>query len=240
MMAREIMPVPLDNNDLVDLSRLQTYIHPNPDHIPLTSTPGWKYHHVYHPRTVYTQKNINPLDKDQKLIDFRGYQYNQLMMRVSAERIYHEAHQTTEIPPEPHVIEGVLRDFRRFDALGAVCVGVMLARGDRGAYHIDPETFHHLGIKDIPRKDRQDFFLGAREEAVEELEEIEFTPQRLVTSAIKRLAKRLGDEPFLSRLAEERLAKDPVYFPIKTPSRQALQIRSIGFLNEAFAFEQAA
>lgn len=212
--------VPLLENGLVDIDGLNLYLHPNPHYVPLHAAPGWKYHHVNHPESSFKQWGTDISERDHRLVALRNSSYQQLHMRISSEAIYHNVHEVYVPHPTSESVDKALRDFERLDLLGAACLYLNLLKGT-SEYKFDEGSANPRWMQPISLRDRVNFFTEVREEYASALIRAEILPERLVTSAIKRLSMHLRD-PYLGKLADQRLESDPVFYPVRTPSHKTL------------------
>lgn len=213
--------VPLLDTGLVNLDDMKMYLHANPEYVPLQRRAGWKYHHVNHPLSSFEQTGLDSEDRDQELIRLRRSSYQQVHMRVTNERIYHNVHEIQVPHPPRETVVKTLADFERLDMLGATALFLRLSRGS-SEYDVDNEAIVPMWMKEIEPRDRINFIEEVREEHASALVRTEVIPQRLVTSAIKRLSLHLKEDPYLVKLANKRLESDPVFYPLRVPSHKTL------------------
>lgn len=218
---RHAKKVPRLASGLVDPSVLDIYLHHNPYAVPLKKTPGWKYHHMHYPKPFYKLPGVPP--EENPLESFRSNSYNQVKLRISNEQVFHRLYEIWMARPPMETIEATLRDYERLDMLGAACMYLNAMEGS-SQYGVDEGSLNPSWVEPVPLKDRISFIEEVREDHARDLIRAEVLPDRLVTSAIKRLSLSLQD-PYLARLANRRLESDPVFYPVRTPSHKLLLMK---------------
>lgn len=222
--GRHERPVPTLDSGLVDLDALALYMHPNPLYVPLYRTPGWKYHHLNHPESSFKQWSTDLEERDARLVILRNSSYQQVHMRVTSEAIYHNVHELYVPRPVSESVDAILRDFEKLDMLGAACLYLNLVKGC-SEYRVDAGSLSPPWMEEVTLKERVGFMEEVRADMAQVLVEAEIIPQRLVTSALKRVSMHLRD-PYMGHLADQRLASDPVFYPVRVPSQQTLLIQA--------------
>lgn len=218
---RHQKPAPTLDNGMVDMDGLVTYMHPNSLSVPLYPRKGWKYHHVNHTKTSFRQAHLPLEDRDEGLVFYRNSPYQQLHLRVSSEATYHNLHEQNISHPASEVVEAALRDFERLDMLGAACLTLNILNG-QSKYRANADE---RLLESMNSKEMISFMEEVREDCARAVVKAEIIPDKLVTSALKRLALHLED-PYMSAVAARRLRSDPFFYPVKVPSARTLMIKA--------------
>lgn len=235
-MAKEIFP--RHESGLVDLDCYLTYLPDHPDTVPIYLVPFNEspvvHQHVYFrwfgyrsPGKTPDEGNLNPLAK------FRNFSHNQILMRRTEELRLHQDFEDDVRPPPDETVSKSLEDFRRLDQLAASTIGLELTLHPECRWQYFPDSGPALASYYVPKLDIADYFDNQRELAIESLAHPKISPQRVITSAIKRLSVYLQDER-LSSEADERLAADLQYYPLRMRHKQHFYDLSNFMLNQEF------
>ena len=218
------MAFPRHESGLVDFDCYLPYLPDHPDNVPIYVIPSsaspFVHQHVYFKLDEYrspgktgAEGELNPLSW------FRSFSYNQILMRRDQETRVHQDLVRHVEPPPVAVVEMSIEDFRRLDLAAVASLGLQLTLNPEKAPQNFPDTGLSAIIRRSARLDVADYFDTLRESTIHELASPKVTPHKIITSAFKRLAiylddKRLADE------ANERLADDPEYYPLRVRDKR--------------------
>jgi len=238
-MSKEAFP--RHESGLVDFDCYLPYLPDHPDEVPIyvVPSPGSPvvHQHVYFqlngyrsPGKTSEEGNQNPLSR------FRGFSYNQILMRRFEEKRAHRDFEDHVDPPPEITIEKSLMDFRHLDLLAATSIGLEMALHPRRRRQYFPHIGAPVVSKTISRLDIADFFDGQREILIDAVRTPEISPQRVITSAIKRLSTYFGDAR-ITKEADERLANDSQYYPLRMRHKEHFYNLSNYMLKKEFDIE---
>lgn len=214
-------PVPLLPNGLVNFDGMSTYLHPNPNGVPLYKTRGWKYHHALFSWCSFERPGYDDENRNAQLRRLHRSSWQQLHMRVSSEAVFHLAHEMNVPHPPIETTEAALDELERLDMIGAATIFLCLSRGS-SQYKIDQEALSPDWMNDIDEMEKLGFITEVREDMTRSLVRTEVIPQRLVTSALARLSLHTNRDPYITKLTERRLGLDPIFYPVRVPSHKVL------------------
>lgn len=226
---------------LVNLECYLPYLPDPPDSVPIDppkyQASPWVRQHVYFDATRWRQRDAPTEDVDPRLFLFRSHWTNQLIMRRAKEAKVHRDFKD-HVEPPPSLILGMgLEELEHLDRLGAATLGKDIVVNPEMISDILPGTGGPWLAEYLSDYERADIFDVQAEQSRRALEGIKVIDEHIVTSALKRMGKMLGDNR-LEQMARERLAEDKRYYPIHTPSYTNLYSLSNKMLKEACTVEQ--
>jgi hypothetical protein len=229
---------------LVDLEGYIPYLIDTPEETPITlpfkNQGPWVRQHVYFQERTYRQKGVPLEEKDMNLVWMRHISYNQVIMRRHMECQLHIDHEPEVAPPPAETIQKCLEDYDHFDLIGAAIVGKVVALQPGAEQFIAPGGGARPKLfSEISDAERASFFYETLEAEIETALSPVIVSERVVTSALKRMAELLGNNR-LRQEAQKRIEKDKVYYPLRMPKPAALYHRSNELINQAYGVEAAA
>lgn len=225
---REGEPFDREPSQLVNLDSYLPFLPDHPDRVPIDNGNGdstfFVNQHIYFTEPSYWSIQTPSGEIDMRYRRLRSLTWSQIVMRRTEERRLHKTMEFTVDPPPPETVDATLRDYHDIDLVGGAVMGLADVRS---GYINEPRIYNHLTPPEIGRlsaRDRVDIFRTIRDEALDRLAQPRIVPDKLVTSALKRLSSHLKDE-VLEREARERMQSE-IYFPLRVPNIQT--IRNIG------------
>jgi hypothetical protein len=206
---------PRHENGLIDFDCYLPYLPDEPSETPVMSVANgvdWVYQHVYFTETAWRQFDRLPEERDAQRALFHLSTYNQIQMRPLEELRVHQDHEQEVEPLSCPVIEQSLADFGELDIIAATTLGIQVAKGSQ----IWGEGVKPSDHKILSPWDAADILEDIRALSLNKIMTSGITPQRVITSALKRAATLLNDRD-LSFIADERLEEDSVYYPLRIP-----------------------
>ena len=241
-MAKEAFPRHEDSG-LVDLDCYLPFLPDPPDRVPAFVRPSpdapFVHQHVYFTWGKYRSPGKTADEgQDNPLAKFRAFSYNQVLMRRRKELKLHQKYEDEVEHPPMSTVSASLEDLREIDMLAASAIGFEVSRNPEViAMHV-PEMGEPKAYQVVPRTEISDFFETQREKLIEVLRSPRITPQSVVVSALKRVATYL-DNPRLDKEANERLAADHIYFPVRVRSLRHYYDLGNSMLNQEFGILEA-
>lgn len=208
------------NSDLVNLESYLPYLIDPPETAPITlpfnNQGPFVHQHVYFQEAAYRQDGVPPEDKDWGLVWMRNISYNQVIMRRHMELKLHQEHEEDVAPPSSETNSYCLEDYNQVDIIGAATVGKNVALNPMLQPIILPDSGRPARVDDLSPEERANFFDQQLEGSLAALEQPLVTPQRVITSALKRMSALLNSAE-LESLANKRLEEDVIYYPLRMP-----------------------
>jgi hypothetical protein len=232
-----------ESSGLVNLESYLPYLEHPPEDIPITlpfNNQGPLVHqHVYFREADYRQDGVPVEDKDMDLVWMRRISYNQVIMGRLSELILHRDHEEHVAPPSPETNQKCLEDYAHIDAIGAAIIGKVVALKPEVRPVILPGSGQPARMDVLSPLERAEFFDNQLAISLEALRQPKVTPERVVTSALKRMSIYLNN-PELQSEADRRLREDSIYYPLRMPKMGKLYHVGNELVARAFESEKLA
>jgi len=231
---------PRHESGLVDFDCYLPYLPDHPDKAPIYVIPSPDspivHQHVYFQWNGYRSPGNHEEGIKNPLSKFRSFSYNQILMRRVEEKRAHQDFEDHVGPPPETTVEKSLMDFRHLDFLAAASIGLEMALHPERRHQYFPHVGSPIVSKTVSRLDIADFFDTQREILIDAVRTPEISPQRVITSAIKRLSTYFGDAR-ITKEADERLANDSQYYPLRMRHKEHFYNLSNYMLKKEFDIE---
>lgn len=209
-----------EDSGLVNLESYLPYLVDRPESVPISlplKNQGPLVHqHVYFREPDYRQDGVPVEEKDWDLVWMRNISYNQIIMRRRLEVRLHHDHEEHVLPPSPDTNRKCLEDYGHIDTIGAAIIGKVIALNPEIQPAMLPGSTRPARINVLSPEERAEFFDGQLTTSLEAITHPEITPERVITSALKRMSIYLKD-PELQSEAGRRLKEDNTYYPLRMP-----------------------
>ncbi len=216
-------------NGLVDLECYLPYLPDPSGRVPIDPPKydgcDWVRQHVLFQRVVWNEFTHPKLGVRPNSYNYRNHWANQVIMRNKKEKKLHLDFVDTVEPPDVAIINAAILELDHLDNLGAAIVGQEVVRDPVKMKALLPKNDGPRYGHEMTGEERIRLFDSHVQEALEALGSLTVTDQRIVTSALARMAKLFNLNGIVHPLeptVEERLSKDHVYYPLHTPSIRSL------------------
>jgi hypothetical protein len=180
------------------------------------------YQHLFFRENLYHQTFLDKDDRDRRYRALRELTYGQIVMRSYKEQqLHNETEGDVAYPPE-ETVDNTLRDYFDLDMIGGSVLGIEEIRNPRPPDEWRARQPVDSMLAKLTDEERMGAFEAKLQELLTSTETPRVLPDKIVASALMRLATHLQD-PILLKAAEERLPADGYYFPLRVPKLGTLR-----------------